>query len=223
MTFARRDFIQIGSAGLAIGIVNPVLPLTQASSAAQSGELEGGTGSVRLEGRVKSATLILEAQDFVQGMDRALVVHGTYNSKKFYSAMFSQHLDRTVFAVLADDDHSTTLVISDSDIAEIGRLIIWHDAAAAETFRIKKEDFSKNESIVDDTSKPIDFLGKRKPPDFTAKQLESVFGNSPALLKFMRGKRAYQNTPTDKELQEWICRLLSLVPGSPFKLFWAAS
>lgn len=222
MTFERRDFIKFGSAGFAASLANPGLPLAQAASAAPSGELEGGTGSLRLEGRLKSGTLVLEAQDFVQGLDRTLIIHGTYNSKKFYSAMFSHHRDHTVFAVLGDEDHSTTLVLSDSEVAEIGRLIIWHDVGAAESFRIKKAEFSKNESIVDETSKPIDFVGKRKPPDFTTKQLESVFGNNPALLRFMRGKRAYQNASTDKEFQEWICHLLSLLPGIPFSLFWAA-
>ena len=221
MTCERRDFLRIGSAGLAAGLVNPGLPQAHASPAA-SAELESGTGSLRLEGRLKSGTINLETQDFVQGLDRTVIIHGTLNSRKFYSAMFSHHHDRTVFAVLSDEDHSTNLVFSDSDVAEIGRLIIWHDAAVAETFRIKKVEFYKNESVVDEVSKPIDFMGKRKPPDFTTKELESVFGNDSGLLKFMRGKRAYKDAPADNGLQEWICHILSILPGSAFSLFWAA-
>ncbi len=222
MRFERRDFLRIGSVGLAAGIVHPALPQARASSAAASTELESGTGSIRLEGHLKSGTINLEAQDFVQGLDRTVIVHGTFNSRKFYSAMFSEHRDRTVFAAMSDEDHSTNIVFSDSDVAEIGRLIIWHDAAAAETFRIKKTEFYKDERVVDEVSKPIDFMGKRKPLDFTTKELESVFGKDSALLKFMRGKRAYTETPADNGLQEWICRILSILPGSPFSLFWAA-
>jgi hypothetical protein len=220
MTFERRDFLRIGSAGLAVGLVNPGWQQAHASIAA-SGELESGTGSLHLEGRLKSGTINLETQDFVQGLDRTVIVHGTLNSKKFYSAMFSHHHDRTVFAVLSDEDHSTNCVFSDSDVPEIGRLIIWHDAAAAETFRIKKVESHKNERVVDEAGKPIDFTGKRKPPDFTAKELESVFGNDSGLLKFMRGKRAYKDAAAD-DLKEWICRILSILPGSAFSLFWAA-
>jgi hypothetical protein len=222
MTFERRDFIKIGSAGLAVGLVNPRLQLTEASAAAVSGELESGTGSLRLKGRLKSGTLILETQDFVQGLDRTVISHGTLNSKRFYCAMFSHNLDRTVFALLRDEDHSTTLVFSDSDVAEIGRLIVWHDAAVAESFRIKKQEFLKKEIIVDEQGKAIDFVGKRKPLDFTPKELEEVFGKNPALLKFMRGKRSYHDPPPDQELLEWICRILSKLPGSTFGLYWAA-
>jgi hypothetical protein len=221
MRFERRDFIKIGSAGLTAGIVNPGLRLAQASTT-MGGEMEGGTGYLRLEGKLKTATLILEAQDFMQGLDRTVIVHGLYKSKKFYAKMFSHNRDRTVFAILGDEVHSTTIVLSDSDVAEIGRLILWHDNAATDNFRIKKADFLDKEAIVDEARKPIEFSGKRDVPDFTQKELESVFGNDAELLRFMRGKRSLHKPTQDQLIQEWICKILSILPGSPFTLFWAA-
>jgi hypothetical protein len=188
--------------------------------------LAGGTGSIHLEGQLKSGKLVLEIQDFIQEFDRTVIVHGifsdTSSSKKFYAAMFSHRHDRTVFAILRDDDHSTTLVFSNSDDSAMGRLLLWHDTAAAESFRINKAKFLDKETIVDEAAKPIDFAAKRKPPDFTAKELEAVFGDDPALLKFMRGKRSHHNPPPDKLAEEWICHILSLLPGSPFTIIWAA-
>ncbi|MGC1615315.1 MAG: hypothetical protein WA736_11560, partial [Candidatus Acidiferrum sp.] len=70
MTFKRRDLIKFGSAGLAVGLVNSRPQLARASTVAAGGELEGGTGSLRLQGQLKSGTLVLETQDFVQGLDR---------------------------------------------------------------------------------------------------------------------------------------------------------
>jgi hypothetical protein len=222
MRFERRDFLKIGAAGLTTGLVNSGPQLAHASAAATGGELEGGTGSLRLEGQLKSETLVLEAQDFMQGLDRTVIVHGTYKSKNFYAKMFSHHRDSTVLAILGDKAHSTTLVLSDSEVAEIGRLIVWHDNAAAGSFRIKKGDFLEKEAIVDEGRKPIDFAGKREVPDFTQKELEAVFGNDAELLRFMRGKRSHHNPSQDQLLQEWICKFVIILPGSPFTLFWAA-
>ncbi len=222
MRFERRDFLKIGAAGLTAGLVDPGPQLAHASLAATSGELESGTGSLRLEGQLRSETLVLEALDFIQGLDRTVIVHGTYKSKNFYAKMFSHHRDSTVLAILGDKDHSTTLLLSDSAVAEIGRLILWHDNAAADSFRIKKADFLEKEAIVDEGRKQIDFAGKREAPGFTQKELEAVFGNDAELLRFMRGKRSHHNPSQDQLLQEWICKVLSILPGSPFTLFWAA-
>jgi hypothetical protein len=222
MTFERRDFLKFGSAGLAAGLANSGLRAAHAATPAVEGELEGGTGSLRLEGQLRSETLVLEAQDFLQGLDRTVIVHGTYKSKNFYAKMFSHHRDSTVLAILGDKAHSTTLVLSDSDVAEIGRLIVWHDNAAANSFRIKKADFLEKEAILDEGRKQIDFAGKREVPGFTQKELEALFGSDGELLRFMRGKRSHHNPSQDQLLQEWICKLLSILPGSPFTLFWAA-
>jgi hypothetical protein len=74
--------------------------------------------------------------------------------------------------------------------------------------------------IVDMSGKVPDFLGKRKPPEFTWRELEAVFGANPALLEFMRGKKSLHNPAPDNTFPDAACRLLSLVPGSTLSLVW---
>lgn len=226
MRFERRDFIKTGTAGLTAGLVSPGLALPQSPAGAVSAEFEGGTGSVRLEGRLKSGVLKLEARDFVEGPDRSLIIHGKLNSINLYCAMFSYNYDRTVFALLRDNDHSTTLVLSNTDDPKIGRLVVWNDAEAPETFRFDKEKVvdteNPKESILDGRGGALDLVGKRKPPAFTLQELESVFGDSPALRKFMRGERSTHHPPPDRKLAASFCHLLSIVPGSLFGPVWVA-
>lgn len=222
MTFERRDFLKIGSAGLAAGLVNSGLRAAQASAPAVKGTLEGGTGSLRIEGHLKSGLLQIEMQDFLQGLDRTVIGNGRFNSRKFYNAVFSHNRDRTVFVILADENHSTTLVLSDSDVPEIGRVIVWHDSGAPQSFRVKKGDFVANDAIVDEKGTRIDLVGKRKSLEFTARELEEVFGNDPALLKFRRGMPIAHNTSPDMGLSDWICRFLSAILGIIIQISWEA-
>ncbi len=225
MRFERREFIKTGTAGLAAGLVNADLAGAQSSATASRGEFEGGTGSVRLEGQLKSGLLKLEAKDFVDGKDRALIMQGELNSVDLYCAMFSYNQDRTVFALLRDHGHSTTLVLSDTEDVKIGSLVVWHDAAAPGTFRIDKEKFmdTKNPktSLLDGKGDGFDLLGKRQPPNFTMQELEAVFGNNPALQEFMRGRRSTHHPAPGEKLKVWMCDFLSGVPGSLFPLGWA--
>jgi hypothetical protein len=222
MTFERRDFLKIGSAGLAAGLVNSGLRAAQAAAPAVKGELESGTGSLRLEGHLKSGLLQIEMQDFVQGLVKTVIGNGRFNSRKFYNAVFSYNQDRTVFVILADEKHSTTLVLSDSDVPEIGRVTIWHDSGAPQNFRVKKGDFVANDAIVDEKGTRIDLVGKRKTLDFTARELEDVFGNDPALLKFRRGMAIAHNSSPDTKLYDWICRFLSAIIGIILPISWEA-
>lgn len=222
MTFERRDFLKIGSAGLAAGLVNSGLHATQATGPTAKGELESATGSLRLEGRLKSGLLQIEMQDFLQGLDRTVIGNGRLNSRKFYNAMFNHHRDRTAFVVLADENHSTTLVLSNSDVAEIGRLTVWHDLGAPQSFRIKKLAFMENDAIVDEKGTRIDLVGKRKPLDFTARELEEVFGNDPALLKFRRGVSIVHNNSPEMQLSSWFCALISATLGQIISIKWEA-
>jgi hypothetical protein len=222
MTFERRDFLKIGTAGLAAGLVNSGLHAAQAAAPDVKGELEGGTGSLHLEGRLKSGLLQIEMQNFVQGLDRTVIGNGRFNSRKFHNAMFGYNRDRTVFVILADENHSTTLVLSDSDVPEIGRVTVWHDSGAPQSFRVKKADFVASDTIVDEKGTRIDLVGKRKPLDFTARELEDVFGNDSALLRFRRGVAIAHNPSPDVKLLDWICRLLSAVIGIILPLSWEA-
>jgi hypothetical protein len=223
MTFERRDFLKIGSAGLAAGLVNSGLRAAQAAAPAVKGELESGTGSLRLEGHLKSGLIQIEMRDLVQGLDRTVIANGRFNSRKFYNAVFSYNRDHTVFVILADENHSTTLVLSDSDVPEIGRVTIWHDSGAPQSFRVKKKDFVANDAIVDEKGARIDLVGKRKPLDFTPRELEEVFGNDPALLKFRRGIAIAHNPSPDTKLSDWICRLLSAILGIVLVIHWEAN
>lgn len=226
MIFRRRNLLKAGTAGLAVGLVNPFSALAQTSAAASSGQLEGGTGSVRLEGRLKSGVLEIEARDFVEGRDRALVARGKFNSIDLYCAMFSYNHDRTVFALLRDSDHSTTLVLSDSENPKIGHLVAWNDAEAPGTFRVDKQKVfdaaSLKESILDGKGSSLDLVGKRKAPVFSLQELETVFGDNPALREFMRGERSTHHPRAELKPIEWICHFLSTVPGSLIGPFWAA-
>jgi hypothetical protein len=222
MLFERRDFLKIGSSGLAAGLVNSGLRAAQAAAPAVKGELEGGTGSLHLEGHLKSGLLQIEMQDFVQGLDRTVIGNGRFNSRKFHNAVFSYNRDRMVFVILADENHSTTLVLSDSDVPEIGRVTIWHDSGAPQSFRVKKGEFVVNDAVVDEKGTRIDLVGKRKPLDFTARELEEVFGNDPALLKFRRGMPIAHNASRNMSLSDWFCVLLSTILGTIIPLSWEA-
>jgi len=223
MTQERRDFIRIGTAAAA-GLMNAGLCW---ASSPGSEELESGTGTLRLEGRLKAGQLKLQARDFVDGRDRALVVRGRLDSMEFYDSMFSYDYDRTVFAILRDNSHTTTLVLTDTDDPKIGRLVVWNDVAPPEVFRVDKkkavDEDDPRESILDGRGKLLDLIGQRKPPAFTLKELESVFGKSSALSEFMRGRRPSHHPTEDQKPDEYICRLLGIIPGSPLGLLWRAS
>lgn len=225
MTFDRRDFIKTTTTGLAFGLVRPGMAHGQSSASAASGEFKGGTGSLRLEGQLKAGVLKLEARDFVNGKDQALIVQGELNSINLYCAMFNYNEDVTIFSVLRDHDHSTTLVLSNTDKPRVGRLVVWHDAADLETFGIDKEkliDKGIKASILDGKGDVLDLLGKRRPPDFKPQELEDIFGGDAALLEFMRGRKSTHHPAPSEKLKVWMCELLSGVPGSLFTLFWEA-
>ena len=224
MTFERRDFIRTTATGLAFGLVKPGTAYAQTSGGATSGEFEGGTGSLRLKGQLKAGVLKLEAQDFIEGKDRALIIQAILDSVKLYCAMFSYYSDRTVFALLRDHDHSTTLVLSETDDPKIGRLVIWNDVGVPDSFRVDKVKFmdteNLKESILDGKGKSLDVLGNRKPPEFTLQELESVFGSNLALLEFMRGKRSTHHPLPAEKLDAYVCHLLSILTGSLFGVAW---
>jgi hypothetical protein len=139
--------------------------------------------------------------------------------------MFSYKKDLTVFALFHDNDHSTTVVLSDSDDAKIGRLVVWNDGDAPqissfEKGKIMEVDYLKDIAPV--SGNLPDFVGKRKPPAFTWRELETVFGSDPSLLAFMHGKKTNHHPREEDKVTEWICRLLSLIPGSLLPPVWAA-
>jgi hypothetical protein len=169
----------------------------------------------------------LNAQDFLDRADRSVVVHGRLVSSgsdsALYSAMFSYQNDLSVFALFQDGGHSTTIVLSDTDEAKIGRLVVWNDHDAPLIYSIDKSKImgiQDPKDIRDINGKIPDLVGNRKPPGFTWQELENIFGSDPALLAFMRGRKTTHHPQPSTAEREWTCRFLSMVPGSTLSLFW---
>jgi hypothetical protein len=221
MELRRRGFLKVTS-GLALGLSNLDGALAQRRDDVK-GELQAGSGTLFLEGKLNSGTLTLEAQDFLDRADHSVVVRGKLKSTELYSAMFSYQNDRTAFALFHDNDHSTTVVLSNTDDEKIGRLVVWNDNDTPQIFNVDKNSIMATDdpkNIKDVSGKNPDLVGKRKPPAFTWQELERVFGSEPALGAFMRGRKTTHHPPPEIAVLEWICRLLSLVPGSTLSLFW---
>jgi hypothetical protein len=216
MTLQRRDFLRTATTGLAFGFAGCGEALAQSST----GELTSGSGTLHLEGRLKAGVLKLEAQDLVDRADRAAIVRGSLGSTELYSAMFSYQKDSTVFALFHDNDHSTSMVLADSDDPKIGRVVVWNDGETPQISSIDKSRIMDANDLKDIVNAP-DLVGKRKPPAFTWRELESVFGSDPALLAFMRGRKTDHHPREEDKTLEWICRLSSLVPGSILPPIWA--
>lgn len=209
MTIERRDFLMTAMSGLAFPFGNPKALSAQHSRGSSR-------GSLHLEGRLKAGTLKLQARDFLEGAARALIMNGELEGVDLYCALFTDR-DHTVFAILRTDDHSTSLVLSDTEDRNIARLMVWNNKEAPEVVRIDKEKFidtlNVNQSIVGPKG-TVDLLGKRRPPEFTAQELESVFGKDPALLAFTPDRK-YPRARSD-----FFCGFLSIIPGSLFTLGW---
>lgn len=222
MELERRGFLKAVTRGLALGYASCGVALGQTPGSV-AGELQTGSGTLHLEGRLKSGALTLDAEEFLDRADRSVIVRGRLDSTDLYSAMFSHQQDLTVFAMFHDNDHSTTVVLSDSDDAKIGRLVVWNDNQAPQIYNVDKNKIMRTENpkdIGDVNGGTPDLVGKRKPPAFAWQELESVFGSDPALLAFMRGKKSTHHPREEDKLLDWVCRLLSMVPGSTLSLVW---
>jgi hypothetical protein len=136
--------------------------------------------------------------------------------------MFNYENDLRVFAVFQDSNALTTAVFTNSDKPQIGRLVVWNDNQTPQVHDLDKKlviSTDDPDKIKDLNGKTPDLRGNRAAAVFTWRDLESTFGSDPALRSFMRGETA---THQGKDIAEWICRLCSIVPGSPHALFWEA-
>jgi len=227
MAIERRDFIKSGFAGLSAGLLRAELAQAQGYPGKGRGEFEGGTSSVRLEGRLKSGVLKMEAQEFSEGRDRFLVVNGRLGAIDLYCSMFRYNDEETVSEVLRSNGHTTSVVLSKSDDPNIGHLVVWNDTSAPNTFRIDKDKFLETqkfkEAILDGKGDSLDLIGGRNPPAFTFNELEGVFGDNDALKEFMRGHTSRHELKAPDKLEAFICHLFSSIGGSLVGPFWAAS
>jgi hypothetical protein len=222
MTFERRDFLKFGTVGMAAAMATPAFAFNDDSAAKGKGSLRGDCSWIRLEGQLKAGHMIIEARSFDEGKDRTVIMHSKLDSVDLYSGMFSHDLESSIFAVFRDNDHSTSLVVSNTDDPKIGRLLVWNDSDAPGVFEVNKDKFMDSEnlkdSIRDSKGATVDLVGKRKPPAFTWRELEAVFGDDLALNEFMRGRKSHHAGG----VQEFACRFVSIVPGSTVGLLWQA-
>lgn len=225
MTFERRDFLKFGTVGMAAAMATPANAFNDDSAAKGKGSLQGDCSWIRLEGQLKAGHMIIEARSFDEGKDRAVIVRSKLDGVDLYSAMFSHDLESSIFAVFRDTDHSTSVLLSNTDDRKFARLLVWNDTAAPGVFEIDKEKFmdseSLNASIRDPKGAAVDVLGKRKPPAFTWRELEAVFGDDPALNQFMRGDKS-QHHPVKGDLLAFGCHITMSLPSSTLALFWEA-
>jgi hypothetical protein len=218
MKLQRRSFMK-AVPGVAAGLANCTMAMGQSSS----GELRAASGSLHLEGKLKSVSLTLDAQNFLDRAERAVTVRGRLDSTDLYSAMFSYEKDLTVFALFHDNDHSTTVVLTESETAKIGRLVAWNDNQIPQVFDLDKDKVMKAndpKDIMDVKGDRPNLVGNRNGAKFTWQELESVFGSTPALLEFMRCNKSTHHPREEDRLAEWMCHLLSMIPGSMLSLFW---
>lgn len=227
MKAERRDFLRTAITGTALSLASHGRALGQSSAKAR-GELQTGSGTLYLEGLLKVGNLKLEAQDLLDRMDRSVIIRSKLelrsgsDPRELYSAMFSYRKDYTVFALFQDHDHSTIVVLCDSDNVKVGRAVVWNDGDTPQIHDFEKAKILAANNIqefVDINGKIPNLIGKREPPLFTPKELESVFGSDPELLAFMRGKKS---THSRRDDDEWMCWFLSNVPGSTLSLIWRA-
>jgi hypothetical protein len=138
MTFERRDFLKFGTVGMAAATATPAFAFNDDSAAKGKGSLRGDCSWIRLEGQLKAGHMIIEARSFDEGKDRAVIMHSKLDSVDLYSGMFSHDLESSIFAVFRDNDHSTSLVVSNTDDPKIGRLLVWNDSDAPGVSAIRR-------------------------------------------------------------------------------------
>jgi hypothetical protein len=230
MSIVRRDFVKLGVGGMAAAFLPSSVTFAQETSEKKSGtafaELRGGNGSLYLEGRIAGGLLKLRIEDFIQahhpGDDRTLVAQGTFESNtgksvRLYRSYFCCNDGRQVFLRLEDDDASSTLVFSDTEDNNLQYLTAWSDRSAPQQFKIDIKKYfdsrDQNASIVSGNAEKLNGaqVGNRKPPAITQEEFENTFGNSPAFLEFMRGKKALRQHAT---AQAFACLWSARVKGA---------
>ncbi len=224
MSMVRRDFVKIGAAGFA-GLVLPQASFGQKSEPASgkrgTADLETGATTITLAAELRTGSIRLHAQRFEAGKDRAMVSRGNFqptNGEKIelYRAYFRANGGRQVLARLDDNDHSTALVLSNSEDANLYHLTVWNDAKAPQTFRVDSRELRETQRVPGELAAAL--AGQRKPPDITLEDMENAFASDPDYIAFTRGKTLpHQHA----KIVDFACFLVLLrVPGGAAYSFW---
>ncbi len=219
MNFERRGFLRATTAGLAGTIFNlehafsqEVQPQAKAPAnkpSHQTGsrrpiEFVGGTGSLRLDLKLKSGTLEVDADNYSRGFDAGAFATGTFTPSggspaRIYRSYFCVNSAKQVFCRLGDDDHWTSLVFAATDDRDIYSLALWQDDGSPEIFRLSKKAFLEAASETAGRPDPTKYIldqrgpafkpdGNRKPPNITMEELIDALDDDRQFLAFVRGK-----------------------------------
>jgi hypothetical protein len=225
MNFHRRNFIRAGATGVVASMADVRLAFGDSQTGDFHGDLfKGGTGSVHLEGNTHIGPIEINAQDFIKGTDRTFIATAKVASYNLYRGIFSHENNSLIFAHLRDNQHTTTLTLSNTSDPSIGRLIVFNDDGPPEDFRIHIDTFIKTrnqrKSILDGRGKLLDQVGRRNPPPITPEELSITFREDPAYLAFMRGRPVDTTFPVLSEVN-WSCAWICFVPACGIAcIFW---
>lgn len=186
-----------------------------------SSSFTGGSGKVTLTGPTKFGTLSFTAQEHTDANERTLIIRGKIGNHIMQRSFFSHDGEKVVFGRLVDNDHNTTMVLSNTEDPKIGSVTVSNDDSVPKTFKIDINKFLKvnnqKESIIDGPVNEYDPVGKRQPLVISPQELYKTFGKDPSYVQFMRGSPATHLapgvTPETSGLLGWKCWWYCLIPA----------
>ena len=233
MNFKRRDFIRMGTAGLAGSV------LAYESSAAQErerheasdakAEFTGGTGSLDLNLKLKPGTFDLRLDNFNRGPEKVLVMDGTFHPTsgpkiKLHRSYFCADGGNQIFARLGDDGKWTSVLLSATENKGVQSLTVWNDLARPQSFGIDTNKIhlkaKPGDYVVEGNSSSLDLKGARTPPPAVPPEdLANALDNNPDYLAFVRGRGLTRRHAAPAEIG--CVFIVWLVPGGDLLYaFW---
>ena len=235
MNFKRRDFLRMGTAGIAGTVLAGGPALAQEKEKEKHGnpdtnaEFKGGSGSLDLTLKLKPGTFDLRLDNFSRGTEKVVIMDGTFqapNAPKvsLHRSYFCAEGGDEIFARLGDDGQWTSLLWSPSDKKGVASLTVWNGMARPKTFGIETSKIrtkaTPQEYVVEGNSSDLDLKGHRTPPPpVSLEDLANAVDNNPDYLEFTRGKGLTRRHAAAAEIG---CVFLALlVPGGElFYAFW---
>ena len=239
MNFKRRDFLRMGTAGVAGGLVSSELVFGQGTDKDEKkperpAELKSGTGSLHLFLKLKAGLLDMVFDDASFGKDHALVARGTFRKSNgdtitLYRSLFSVESSQQVFACIGDDAHRTSVLLARTEDSNIESLTVWNDEEAPRSYRIDKQKFldaarenkglppKPADYIVDATGGVPNLQGSRPKLEISPGELEEALENSRDYLLFRRGTRPPRQHAS---MLEFECGFLEIVLSLLFGVDW---